>query len=487
VKNKLKLGYEYLGEHSVKNIAEPARVYRVLMEPEAAGKVIGERRFLGRLSRRTALAAIIALVVVAGGLIGWNIYLQQSKKVEPASLDKMAYPLPDKPSIAVLPFDNMSAETEHEYFSDGLTEEIITALSKAPNIFVIARNSTFTYKGKPVKVQQVAEELGVRYVLEGSVRRTGDKVRITAQLVDAIKGLHLWAERYDRNLNDIFAIQDEITLKILTSLQVKLTRGEQARIEAKGTDNLEAYLKYIQALMYRLQFNKEGLVMSQKLLEEAITLDPNYANAYVGLGYTYWIDVLIGTSQSPEQSISKAMAMAKKALALDDSNPRAHGLLCYIYTIMRQHEKAIEEGERAIALAPNYADAYAYLSLPFLFVGKPQEVILLVEKAMRLNPIPPSFYYIHLGSAYSLIGRYEDSLNAFKKVVDQSPNNMIGHIGMAASYSLLGRDEEARAEAKEVLRINPRFSLERYASGLPYKNQADKDLHINALGKAGLE
>lgn len=304
------------------------------MEPESAGKVIGEKRFLGRISRKTAMAAIICLAIVAGGLIGWNIYLHQSKRIEPASLSKMAYPLPDKPSIAVLPFDNMSAETEQEYFSDGLTEEIITALSKAPNIFVIARNSTFTYKGKPVKVQQVSEELGVRYVLEGSVRRTGDIVRITAQLIDAIKGLHLWAERYDRNLKDIFAVQDEIALKVLTSLQVKLTRGEQARLEAKGTDNLEAYLKYIQALMYRLQFNKEGLVMSQKLLEEAITLDPNYANAYVGLGNTYWIDVLIGTSKSPKQSISEAMAMAKKALALDNSNPRAHGLLCYINTMI---------------------------------------------------------------------------------------------------------------------------------------------------------
>ena len=272
-------------------------------------------------------------------------------------------PLPDKPSIAVLPFVNMSGDPEQEYFSDGITEEIITALSKTPKLFVIARNSTFTYKGKPVKMQQVGRELGVKYVLEGSVRKQADRVRITAQLVDATTGHHLWAERYDRDLKDIFALQDEITLKILTSLQVKLTRGEQARLEAKGTDNLEAYLKYIQALMYRLQFNKEGLVMSQKLLEEAITLDPNYANAYVGLGYTYWIDVMIGTSQSPEQSISKAMAMAKRALALDDSNPRAHGLLCYINTIMRQHEKAIEEGERAIALAPNYADAYAYLTL----------------------------------------------------------------------------------------------------------------------------
>lgn len=179
------------------------RVYRVLTQPEAAGKVIGEKRFLCRFSCKTAMAAIIVLVIVAGGLIGWNLYLQQSKKVEPASLDKMAFPLPDKPSIAVLPFDNMSADPEQEYFSDGITEEIITALAKVPDIFVIARNSTFVYKGKPVKIKQVSEELGVRYVLEGGVRKAGDRIRITAQLIDAIKGHHLWAERYDGTMGDV--------------------------------------------------------------------------------------------------------------------------------------------------------------------------------------------------------------------------------------------------------------------------------------------
>jgi TolB-like protein/class 3 adenylate cyclase len=208
---KLPFGYEYLGEQTVKNIEKPVRVYRVLMKPEAAGKVIGEKRFLGKISRRAAISAIIILVIVAGGLIGWNIYLHQSKKIEPASLDKMAFPLPDKPSIAVLPFDNLTGDPDQEYFSDGITEEIITALSKIPKLFVIARNSTFTYKGKPVKVQQVSEELGVQYVVEGSVRRAEDRVRITAQLIDALTGHHIWAERYDRELKDIFAIQDDIT------------------------------------------------------------------------------------------------------------------------------------------------------------------------------------------------------------------------------------------------------------------------------------
>ena len=215
IETKLPLGYEYLGEQSVKNIPKPVKAYRVLMKPDAAGKVIGEKRFLGRFSRRTALAAIVILVVVAGSLVGWNIYLQQSKKVEQASVEKMALPLPDLPSIAVLPFTNMSDDPKQEFLSDGITENIITALSKVPRLFVIARNSTSTYKGKPVKVKQVSEELGVQYVLEGSVQRSADRIRITAQLIDALKGHHLWAERYDRDLTEIFALQDEITLKIL--------------------------------------------------------------------------------------------------------------------------------------------------------------------------------------------------------------------------------------------------------------------------------
>jgi TolB-like protein/class 3 adenylate cyclase len=198
VKKKLELGYEYLGEHNVKNLSEPVHVYRVLMEPEAAGKVIGEKRFLGKISRRSAIAAIIILIVVAVGLAGWNLYLRQSKRLEPASFEKMAFPLPDKPSIAVLPFDNLTGDPDQEYFSDGITEEIITALSNTPKLLVIARNSTFTYKGKPVKVQQVAEELGVQYILEGSVRKVENRIRITAQLIDAIKGYHIWSERYDR-------------------------------------------------------------------------------------------------------------------------------------------------------------------------------------------------------------------------------------------------------------------------------------------------
>jgi len=289
---KLPFGYEYLGEQTVKNIEKPVRVYRVLIEPEAAGKVIGEKRFISRISRRTAMAAIIILVIVAGGLIGWNIYLQQSKKIEPASFDKMAFPLPDKPSIAVLPFDNLSGDPKQEFFSDGLTGQIISSLSKLPRLFVVARNSTFVYKGKPVKVQQVAEDLGVKYVLEGSAQKSGDRVRITAQLIDAITGRHIWSESYDWALKEIFELQDEITLEIVRAMRVKLTEGEQSLLWSKGgTNNLKAFLKALEAVTYVRRMNIESNIIAHKLSEEAISMDPAYAMPYAILASAHMVDV----------------------------------------------------------------------------------------------------------------------------------------------------------------------------------------------------
>ncbi len=245
VRNKLDFGYQFSGEHAVKNIVNPVRVYKVLTEPEFAGKVIGEKRFLGWMSRKLAMSAILASAIIIGGLVSYYIYLHQSGRIEPASIEKMAFPLPDEPSIAVLPFDNMSKDPEEEYFSDGITEQIITSLSNAPYLFVIARNSSFAYKNKPTKVQQIAEELGVQYLLEGSVSRSDDRVRITAQLIDALTGRHLWAETYDRKGKDIFKIYDEITMKIVAELQVELSEADLGRSISVKTNNLKAYEKYL--------------------------------------------------------------------------------------------------------------------------------------------------------------------------------------------------------------------------------------------------
>jgi adenylate cyclase len=487
VKNKLELGYEYLGEHSVKNIAEPVRVYRVLTEPEAAGKVIGEKRFLGRISRKMAIAVIIVLVIVAGGLIGWNIYLQQSKKVEPAALDKMTYPLPDKPSIAVLPFDNLSGDPDQEYFSDGITEEIITALSKVPKLFVIARNSTFTYKGKPVKVQKVAEDLGVQYVLEGSVQRSKNRLRLTAQLIDALNGKHLWAEKYDRILKDIFALQDEIAFKVIAALQVKLTEGEQALIAAWGTDSFEAYSKFLQGIEYGRRFNVEGNLLARKMAEEVIALDPGYPQGYGLLGRTHVMDVWFGSTKSPRKSLEEAVRLFQKVIAMYPSAADTRGLLGLAYTMMRQHEKGIAELEKAIALNPNVADNHAWFGFVLHLNGKNKEALVEIKKAIRLNPFPRSFYFMYLGNAYMYEEMYDESIEAYKKALQLQPNNLFAHLRLAAVYSLLDHEQEARAAAAEVLKIEPKFSLERFAKTVPFKNQADTEHLINALRKAGLK
>ena len=487
VENKISLGYQYLGEQTVKNIAKPVRVYRVLMEPEAVGKVIGEKKAKPRQWQRTALIVVAILILVAAAFTIWKLYIRSNSPVEVASKEKMAFPLPDKPSIAVLPFMNMSGDSELEHFSDGITEEIITALSKTPKLFVIARNSTFTYKGKPVRVKQVAEDLGVRYVLEGSVRKATDRLRITAQLIDALTGHHLWAERYDREPKDIFVLQDEITLKILNSLHVKLTGGEQDRVYGKGTNNLEAYIKVLQGRDYFWRLNRESNILAKKLFEEAIALDPKYPAPYWLLGMTHVMDAWFDWGQSKEDSLSRAIELAQKTINLNDLDSNAHGLLGAAYRMKGDHGKAIVEGKRAVELDPNSADAYVWLGIALNYAGRSEEAVHLFERAIRLNPFAHTWYFLHLGNAYQFLGRYDEAIAAYQKALRLSPNNLFAHLNLTATYSQLGRDKEASAHVKEVLRISPDFSLDRFAEKLPYKNQNEKDQRINAWRKAGLK
>jgi TolB-like protein/class 3 adenylate cyclase/Tfp pilus assembly protein PilF len=538
VRNKLDLGYEYLGEQTVKNIPLPIRVYKVLMQPEEAGKIFGERRAKPRQWQRVAIGSVGAVIVIITAVMIWKFYISPapqpevvskekisvpspekrsvtvppsaevapkekvappspekvSKPVTPptpkfevASKEKMAFPLPDKPSIAVLPFVNMSGDKEQEYFSDGLTEEIITALSKTPKLFVIARHSTFTYKGKPVKVRQVAEELGVQYVLEGSVRKSEDRVRITAQLIDALKGHHLWAERYDRTMKDILAIQDEITKKIVTALQVKLTEGEQARVYGKGTDNLEAYLKIMEANWLLLQSTKEGVIKARQCAEEAISLDPNYATAYTTQGLYHIMEIWLGLSKSPKESVTRAIELYQKAIALDSLLPHARIRLGYIYAAMiRQHDKGISEGEKALALAPNSADIVNLYAIILTYAGRWHEAIPLFREAIRLNPKPPNNYYRHFAVVLRETGQYDEAISLLKKAIEQEPNDSLGYLVLTTVYSYAGRQEEARAAAAEVLKLNPKFRIEQLPQGT-HRDLSIVEHENEVLHKAGLK
>ena len=491
IENKLPLGYEYLGEHAVKNITKPVRVHRVLMEPmTGAPRVVGEKRAGVKRWQWAALALVVVLVVGAGALVVWKSLLVPSPPlVEVASEERMAFPLPEKPSIAVLPFDNLSGDPEQEYLADGMTENIITVLSNISEMFVIARNSTFTYKGKPVKVQKVAEDLGVRYVLEGSVQKAGDRVRVTAQLIDATKGHHLWADRYDRDFKDVFALQDEITLKILTALQVKLTRGEEACMH-ETTDNLEAWGYFVRALSLFERFTKEDNARARELFERAVKLDPEYAAAWTMLAWTHWIDASYGFSESRAESFKGAVELAQKAVGLDDRDPDVHALLGGIHLFQGRHEQAIAEGKKAIALRPNNACNLAILAQTVSYAGRFEEAIALVKKAMRLNPYYPEWYLGILAQSYRIAGRYDEAITTYKEFLDRSRegggNTLLAHLGLAAIYVRLGREEEARAHAAKVLRIDPNFSLQWVRKATFFKDPAHLEEDLNALRKAGL-
>ena len=546
IENKLPLRYEYLGEHQVKNIARPLRAYRAQIESEATGKVIGEKKVKPRQWQRATIGLVVAVIVVVVAVVIWKLYTPSAPKpevaskekitapqpekpsvtvptspapsvapalkekvtppfpekvtkpapppapkMEVASKDKMALSLPDEPSIAVLPFVNMSGDPKQEFLCDGITEEIITALSKIRHLFVISRQSTFSYKGKPVKVKQVTEELGVRYVLEGSVQRSGDRIRINAQLIDALTGHHLWAERYERDLKDLFALQDEITLKILTATQVKLTAGEQASTAEKyykGKQGLDCYLKLTEANGIRMRWNIEANNLARRMIEEAIAMCPENPMGYIALGWIYHYDYILGNTKSPRETIEKGIELAQKALAMDDSIAGAHVILCYFYLDKGDNDKAIAEAERAVALNPGDWSALNTYANSLRAAGRPEEAIPFYQKAIRLTPFGASVLYCDFGQALRNAGRFEEALSAYKKALQRAPDHMGAHIGLTTTYSLMGREKEARAEAAEVLRINPKFSLDYYAKTVAnYKDQSENDKVINAMRKAGLK
>jgi len=417
----------------------------------------------------------------------WERFISDLKQESNiTSVKKMAYPLPDKPSIAVLPLSNMTEDPTQDFFCDGLSEEIITALSKIPKLFVIARNSTFTYKGKSVKVQKVAEDLGVQFVLEGSLRKVGDRIRISSQLTDALSGYHLWAERYDRTVKDMFTIQDEITKNIIAALQVKLTEGEQARIYGKGTDNLEAYLKVMEANWIYSKGTKELVTKARQLLEEAILLDPNYALAYCILAGTHLLEIWLGLSKSPQESVNRAIELCQRAIAMDSSLAQAHMRLGYIYAAMiRQHDKGIAEGEKALALAPNSADIVNGHAMILTYAGRLNEAIPLYREALRLNPKPPNNYYRHFAVALREAGQYDEAIVQLKKAIEQEPNDPLAYLVLTTVYSYAGHQEEACSAVAEVLRIRPTFHIEQLPQGT-HRDLAIVEHENEALRSAGL-
>lgn len=449
VESKLSLQYDYLGEQSVKNITKPVRVYRAWRESE------------------------LTPFPTSG----------KSNESTPSPLPELA--LPDKPSIAVLPFVNMSSDPEQEYFSDGITEDLITDLSKLSGLFVISRNSVLSYKGKAIKPEQVSKELGVRYVLEGSIRKAGNRVRITAQLIDATTGYHLWAERYDRHLEDIFAVQDEVTQKIVTALKVQLTEGEQLRFRRPLTTNIKAYDYYLRGCDLQKQTRQEANLLAEQMFSKALELDPQFAAACAYLGIVYFDRWTMGWSED-QQTLDRALALAREAVTRDPQLPDAHRLLGVILLWNREYESAIAEVEQAIALDPNHADAYAALGSIFNFAGRPEETVGLIQKAMRLNPQHPTWYLWDLGHAYYLLKRYDEATAVLKRTLTRNPDFMPAHGFLAIINEEIGLQDEAKTAGASALQISPALSLETLKQRLPYKDPAVLERVINAARRSGL-
>lgn len=446
VKTRLDLSVSDLGPTQLKNIAEPVRVYSL------------------RVGTAEAKATATS----------------ESVTSRPATAP------PPKLSVAVLPFANMSGDTEQEYFADGISEDIITALSKLSQLFVIARNSTFTFKGRNVNVLEVGRNLGVRYVLEGSVRKSGNRVRITAQLVDATTGGHLWAERFDRDLTDIFAVQDDVTQQIVGALALNLTEGDQQRLATEHTDNLEAYDYFLRGREQLWRFTREQNSQGRDLLQRAIELDPKFAPAYAFLAFANMLDYGNQWSPSSSTSMQQAEVFATRAVALDNRYPYAHWALGIIELYSRRHDVAIGEAKRLIALAPNLPEGHENLGIALHYSGRSGEALGCVDRAMALNPYYPDVYLHFQAQAMFQLRRYEEAIGILKRRLVRNPDTDVSRVLLAASYGHLGRFEEARHEWQEAFRVNPDYSLEHRRKVLPYKNPDDFELVVDGLRNAGL-
>jgi TolB-like protein/class 3 adenylate cyclase/Tfp pilus assembly protein PilF len=519
IENKLSLHYEDLGEQTVKNIKKPVRVYRVMLEgpsspvgqasslltarmavpPEGSSKFQVPGSTLKEESpqpRRVSIAHrtwVVAggLALIVGAIVTVRYFLFPTLSTQDSALStdaaSAALPLPDKPSIVVLPFTNISGDPAQEYFSDGITEDITADLSKISSFFVIARHSAFTYKGKAIKVQEISRELGVRYVLEGSVRKAGERVRVTAQLIDATRGYHLWTERYDRPLRDLFAVQDEIRRQIIMMLRVEVREAELERIQRIPTENLTAYDYWLRGQESFLRLTKEANAQARQMYEKALELDPMFAQAYASLGAAYQREWLLLQLNGSLQTLERAFELAQKAVELDNSLPGAYRTLGWVYLWKKQHEQAIVELERALALDPNSADDHLVLGTILAWAGRPEDAIGMIEKAMRLNPFYHVGYANNLGFAYILAGRYEVATSLLQQAINRNPNFLDAHVNLVVCHVELGREEEARAEVTEILRLSPQFSVEGLKQISPYKDPAVGEHYLAALRKAGLK
>ena len=484
IESKLPLGYEYLGNQTVKNIAKPVGAYRVTMEPRISA--VGRREKFKRWTsgrRGLALSGAVAVLITVSVIALWDFFFSPS--FEPTSTKRIKHPLSDKPSIAVLPFVNLSSDASEDYFSDGITNDIITDLSKFRDLFVIASNTVFTYKAKPVPVDEVGRQLNVRYILEGSVQKSGERLRVNTQFIDAETAHHLWAERYERELKDLFKVQDEIIEAIVKKLALKIDEIERARAMRKGTKNLEAYDYLLQGRHHYAKYKRSANIKARELFKKALDLDPDYAAAHVELGRTYNLDFDYGWTEFSEETLRRAETLARKALDLDKSNVAAHLLLGDIYYRQLKFDIADVEYQKAIALNPNDVISLKKYGVFMLYSGHPDKAVHLIENSLRFDPQTTPGNLMNLSFAYYLKGRYADAIRNSKQALVKHPDFAGHHIALAAAYAQLGRKEDAAQAAEKVRELFPFMPIENFGS--IFLDPEDRAAIMDGLQKAGLK
>jgi adenylate cyclase len=488
VPQRLPFEYRNLGDQQVKGFEEPVRAYAVALKqggtipsPEPKAAVIEAASRPGKnFSYIIGILIVLAAVIVAAL---WSNH--RTPSTAPPSAEQSTPDSERRPSIAVLPFQTLSDESSQDYFSDRVTNDIITDLSKFSNLMVIASNSVFVYKGKPVNVKQVGEDLGVRYVLEGSIQKSGDRVRINAQLIDAQTDHHLWADRYDFKIDDIFKVQDEITSTVVTSLQVILTEHEKNLESIHLTDSLEAYDLYLRGKTY-LKGTRRTHLEARKLFNKAIKLDPGFAAAYAEKSFTYFSSFIMPMTRDP-RVVKGALKAALKAVDADEMLPLAHARLAWAYFSNRQHANAVASARRAVALGPNDAEAHAQLGNILNWSGKPQDGKLNIEKAMRLNPYYPYYYLFYLGQSHYLLGETDKAIELMNRVVTRAPAFLPVRRHLAVLYAEKGMMPEAKEHTAEVLRIFPGASIEDERARCFYRWEPElMTRFFNGLRKSGM-
>lgn len=476
IRNKVQAEFHDLGLQVLKNIPEPIHIYQVFIERSSspAAKRTRHKSVAKRSRRQFTLVATIATLVFI--LVIWS-----------ASQHYLLSPDSEHPSIAVLPFTNISGDPEQEYFVDGITEDIITDFSRLSNLTVIAWNTSASYKGDAIQPQQVGKELGVAYVLDGSVRKSGDRLRITAQLLDAENGNHIWAERYDRKLTEVFELQDEVTEKIVNALAIRLTAAEKEKLGRTSTNNIAAYDAFLRGQQYSLQRTKESNELARDAYRHALELDPTYARAYGALAVALtrgfrnaWIDLTL------EEARARALELAQKAVALDRSSPQVYWALGYVYLNREQYDEAASAAKQAVELAPNYADGFGLLAFVNYVQGNMEEAIRYTQKAMALNPYYTYEYPLNLGRSYYTLGRYTEAIEALQEALEHNQNAQAPRLFLAASYVRLGRQDDAEWEIEQIQILNPGTTLTHLASAYPIKDPEQMKAFLEDLRKAGL-